>query len=65
MLSDKRYFERRAAEEARRAAQATGTEAKSWHLELAEKFNRLARELEEASDAPALRTSELRRTAAG
>jgi hypothetical protein len=66
MLSDKRYFEQRAAEETTRAERAPGAEEKSWHLELAEKFNRLARELDQAGPVPpTLRTDELRRSAAG
>ncbi|HLL58818.1 MAG TPA: hypothetical protein VK391_02885 [Allosphingosinicella sp.] len=44
MISNERYFARRASEEANRAARAYGAEAKRWHQELAEKFNRLARE---------------------
>jgi hypothetical protein len=44
MISNERYFAKRASEEANRAARAYGAEAKRWHQELAEKFNRLARE---------------------
>ena len=66
MLSDRRYFEQRAAEEAIRAERAPGSEEKSWHLELSEKFNRLARELDQPDTlSPTLRTDELRRSAAG
>jgi len=46
MISNERYFTRRAAEEAARAARAAGDESKRWHLELAEKFSRLAKEPE-------------------
>jgi hypothetical protein len=66
MISDKRYFEQRAAEETMRAERALGTDEKSWHLELAGKFNRLAQEVDEISDTPPpVRTDELRRSAAG
>lgn len=44
MVSNQRYFERRASEEAARAARACGAGAKLWHQELAEKFSRLAKE---------------------
>jgi hypothetical protein len=44
MVSNERYFTRRASEEAARAARAHGGDAKKWHLELAEKFSRLASE---------------------
>ena len=44
MVSNERYFARRASEEAARAARACGGDAKKWHLELAEKFTRLAHE---------------------
>lgn len=44
MISNERYFSRRASEEAARAARACGAEAKRWHLELAEKFTRLAKQ---------------------
>jgi hypothetical protein len=44
MISNQRYFTRRAAEEAARAARACGSDSKRWHLELAEKFTRLAEE---------------------
>lgn len=43
MVSNQRYFERRAAEEASRAARAFSAGAKLWHQELAEKFSRLAK----------------------
>lgn len=46
MASDKRYFETRASEEAMRAARAEGEDARQWHRELAEKFSRLAGEVE-------------------
>ena len=42
MVSNQRYFERRAAEEASRAARALGAGAKLWHQELADKFSKLA-----------------------
>jgi hypothetical protein len=42
MVSNQRYFERRASEEVSRAARALGASAKLWHQELAEKFSRLA-----------------------
>ena len=44
MISNERYFARRANEEAARAERACGVDSKRWHLELAEKFSRLARE---------------------
>jgi hypothetical protein len=44
MVSNERYFARRASEEAGRAARAYGADAKRWHSELADKFSRLARE---------------------
>ena len=44
MVSNERYFARRALEEAARASRACGGDAKRWHLELAEKFTRLAAE---------------------
>lgn len=44
MISNERYFTRRASEEAARAARASAPDAKRWHLELAEKYSRLARE---------------------
>jgi hypothetical protein len=44
MVSNQRYFERRASEEASRAARAYSQDAKLWHQELAEKFSRLAKE---------------------
>ena len=45
MTSDKRYFARRASEEAMRAATAGNLEARRWHQELADKFARVAEEL--------------------
>lgn len=47
MTSDKRYFETRASEEAMRAAQAESEEARQWHRDLADKFSRLASEVED------------------
>jgi hypothetical protein len=44
MISSERYFARRAAQEAERANRAHGAEAKRWHLELADKYMRLAKE---------------------
>ena len=44
MISNERYFTRRASEEAARASRACGAEAKRWHLELAEKYTKLANE---------------------
>jgi hypothetical protein len=44
LLSDKRYFARRAMEETSRAARSLSPTARSWHQELAEKFNALARQ---------------------
>jgi hypothetical protein len=44
LLSDKRYFARRAVEEASRAARSLSPTARSWHQELADKFSALARE---------------------
>ena len=45
MTSDKRYFARRASEEAMRAARAVTADARNWHQELADKFARVAEEL--------------------
>lgn len=44
MVSNQRYFERRAHEEASRAARACSSDARQWHEELAQKFSRLAKE---------------------
>jgi hypothetical protein len=44
VISNQRYFERRASEEAARAARAMSADAKLWHRELAEKFSRLAKD---------------------
>ena len=44
MISNERYFARRASEEAVRASRAAGQDAKRWHLKLAEKYMRLAKE---------------------
>jgi hypothetical protein len=49
VLSDKRYFARRAFEESSRAARSLSPTARSWHQELADKFSKLARENCEAS----------------
>ena len=43
MISNQRYFARRALEEAARANRACSPSAQLWHKELAEKFGRLAR----------------------
>ena len=43
MVSNQRYFARRAREEAARANRARSPAAQLWHLELAEKYERLAR----------------------
>jgi hypothetical protein len=42
MVSDQRYFERRAFQESSRAARALTHEAREWHEELAKKFKQLA-----------------------
>jgi hypothetical protein len=52
MVSDKRYFARRALEETMRAARAQSADARQWHQELADKFNRLAGEVEEFAQQP-------------
>lgn len=68
MTSDKRYFEQRAAEEAMRAQRAQGPEARQWHQELADKFNRLAGEVEDVVNqphSPPISTSRERRAALG
>jgi hypothetical protein len=44
MISNERYFARRADEEAARAARSHSPVARRWHLELAEKYSRLAEE---------------------
>jgi hypothetical protein len=44
MVSNQRYFERRASQEAARAARAYSPDARQWHEELARKFSRLAKE---------------------
>jgi hypothetical protein len=44
VISNQRYFERRASEEAARAARAMSSDAKLWHRELAEKFSRMAKD---------------------
>lgn len=67
MTSNKRYFEQRAAEEAMRAERAWG-EARQWHQELADKFNRLAGEVEDVVNqphSPPISTSRERRAALG
>jgi hypothetical protein len=43
VISNQRYFARRALEEAARANRACSPSAQLWHQELAEKFSRLAR----------------------
>jgi hypothetical protein len=52
MVSDKRYFARRASEESMRAERASSAEARQWHQGLADKFNRLAREVEDFARQP-------------
>jgi hypothetical protein len=49
VVSNQRYFARRALEEAARANRACSPSAQLWHKELADKFGRLARG--EAADA--------------
>jgi hypothetical protein len=44
VISNQRYFERRASEESARAARAMSTDAQLWHRELAEKFSRMAKD---------------------
>ncbi len=44
MISNQRYFARRALEEARRAARACSPSAQLWHQELADKFGMLAKQ---------------------
>jgi hypothetical protein len=44
MISNERYFTRRASQEAARAARAYSSDAKRWHQELAEKYSKLAKE---------------------
>lgn len=55
MVSNQRYFARRAREEAARANRARSASAQLWHLELADKYERLARG--ESVDVPAERTA--------
>jgi hypothetical protein len=43
VISNQRYFARRALEEAARANRAASPSAQLWHKELADKFGRLAR----------------------
>ncbi len=43
MISNQRYFARRAVEETARARRACSPAAQSWHQELAEKFGKLAK----------------------
>jgi hypothetical protein len=52
MVSDKRYFTQRASEEAMRAERAPSEDARQWHQELADKFNRLACEVEDFAHQP-------------
>jgi hypothetical protein len=52
MVSNKRYFTRRASEEAMRAARAQSADARQWHQELADKFNRLAQEVDDPANQP-------------
>lgn len=42
MISNERYFARRAVQEASRAARACSPSARQWHQELADKFRLLA-----------------------
>jgi hypothetical protein len=65
MVSNKRYFSRRASEEAMRAERACTADARQWHQELADKFNRLADEFENQPLPRALPISASRSTAAG
>jgi hypothetical protein len=44
VISNQRYFARRAVEETARARRACSPAAQSWHQELADKFGRLARQ---------------------
>jgi len=44
MISDQRFYERRAAEERKRAARAITPEAKEWHHKLARDFAKKAHE---------------------
>ena len=44
MLSNRRYYARRAAEELSRASRALTAEAREWHEQLAESFAARARE---------------------
>ncbi len=43
MISNERYFARRATEEAARAVRACTEDARRWHQELADKFARQAK----------------------
>ena len=52
MISNERYFARRALEEAARARRACSPSAQLWHKELADKFGRMARGESTASFAP-------------
>lgn len=49
MISDQRFYERRAAEELKRAARALSPQAKDWHRKLARDFAKRAQEQAEAN----------------
>jgi hypothetical protein len=68
MKSDKRYFARRASEEAMRAQRAQSADARQWHQELADKFIRLAEEVSDPAThtpPPPLSITRERRAALG
>ena len=65
MVSNKRYFVRRASEEAMRAARAQSADARQWHQELADKFNRLAEEVEDPALTAPISLHSDRRAALG
>ncbi len=51
MVSNQRFYARRAVEEQARAARAMTLEAQAWHRQLAEDFARRAREHPARADA--------------
>jgi hypothetical protein len=53
VISNQRYFARRAIEETSRARRACSPAAKLWHQELADKFGRLA-EQDCSADEPVM-----------
>jgi len=53
--SDATYFGRRAGEERAAATRATSDEARSAHLEMAERYDDLARAIAQARAAPVLK----------